>query len=317
MIDTVPMRQGSNPIGYRTSPAEVPEAQQPVVLANCATPGYLKVMGIPLRRGRFLTDQDHAHSIPVVVIDDVMAREAFPGVDPVGKSLWIGRDSRPSIVVGVVGHVRQWGLAADDQSDMRAQLYYAFAQVPDSLVRRWSELMSIAVRTTGDPRSMLQPLRAEIRGALQDQVLYEVNTLEELGAASLARQRFLTFLFGTFAILALSLAAVGTYGVLAYLTRERIPEIGVRMALGASRQEVVWMVLRGSFTMVLSGVVLGSVAALAAARLLSRIVEGVPGADLRTFALMILVLIATAMVASLVPARHASRVDPMKALRQE
>lgn len=136
MIDTVPMRDGSNPISYRTSAVEVPEDQQRVVLANCTTPDYLKVMGIPLRRGRFLSAQDRMGSQSVVVIDEVMAREAFPAEDPIGKQLWIGIGSDPATVVGVVGHVRQWGLAGDDQSRIRAQLYYPFAQVPDALVRR-------------------------------------------------------------------------------------------------------------------------------------------------------------------------------------
>jgi predicted permease len=317
MIDTVPMREGSNPIPYRTAAAEVRESQQPVVLANCTTPDYLKVMGIPLHSGRFLADQDRTGSQSVVVIDDVMARDAFPGEDPLGKRVWIGFTTDPATVVGVVGHVRQWGLAGDDQSKIRAQLYYPFAQVPDPLVRRWSELMSIAVRTRVEPTSLLQPLRSELRGALNDQVLYEVHTLEELNSASLARQRFLMLLFGTFAVLALLLASIGIYGVLAYLTRQRVPEIGVRIALGASAREVMWMVLRNSFRMVLSGVLAGSLAAVAAIRLLVRLVEGVPGADPKMFGLMVLVLIAAATIASFVPARHASRIDPMKALRQD
>jgi predicted permease len=317
MVDTVPMREGSNPIGYRTSAAEVPANQQRVVLANSTTPDYLKVMGIPLRRGRFLTDQDRMGSPSVVVIDEVMAREAFPAEDPIGKQVWIGIGPDPATVVGVVGHVRQWGLAGDDQSKFRAQLYYPFAQVPDAFVRRWSELMSIAVRTKIDPMALVQPLRSEIRGASNDQVLYEVHTLEELDSASLARQRFLMLLFGTFATLALLLASIGIYGVLAYLTRQRVPEIGLRMALGASAGEVMWMVLRHSFAMVLTGIFAGTLAAIAAVRLLERLVEGVRGNDAATFALPILVLIAAAAIASFLPARHASRIDPMQALRQD
>ena len=316
MIDTVPMRDGSNPIAYRTSPTGVPQGEQAIVLANCTTPDYLSVTGIPLRRGRFLTDQDRLGGQPVVVIDDVMAREAFPGQDPIGKQVW-GIMPDPATVVGVVGHVRQWGLAGDDNSNIRAQLYYPFAQIPDTWVRRWSELMSIAVRTSVGPRSWLQPLRVQLRSTLNDQVLYEVHTLEELDAASLARQRFLMFLFGAFATVALLLACIGIYGVLAYLTGQRIPEIGMRMALGASAGEVMWLVLRNSLVMVLVGVIAGAAAAAAAVRLLVQLVQGMRGAEPGTFALMVLVLIAAAMIASFLPARRASRIDPVEALRQD
>ena len=316
-VDTVPMREGSNPIGYATSAAAPPEDQQPLVLANSVSPDYMKVMGITLRQGRFFTDQDRFGSEGVVVVDEVMARQAFPGQDPLGKHLWIGLDSDPVRVIGVVAHVRYWGPAGDDTAKVRAQLYYPFAQVPDSLQRRWSELMSIAVRTGVDPATVVEPLRHALRGATGDQVLYELNTMQRLAHDSLARQRFLLLLFGIFAGLALLLACIGIYGVLAYLTSRRVPEIGVRMALGASPPEVLGLVLRQSFTMIFLGVGLGAVAALAAARTLERLVEGMQPAGPSAFAIMIPVLIAAALAASFLPARRASRIDPMRALRQE
>jgi ABC-type antimicrobial peptide transport system permease subunit len=213
--------------------------------------------------------------------------------------------------------VRHWGLAGDDESKIRAQLYYPFAQIPDAWVQRWSDLMSIAVRTWVEPRSLLQPLRVQLRGALNDQVLYEVHTLEELDEASLARQRFLMFLFGAFAALALLLACIGIYGVLAYLTGQRMPEIGMRIALGASAGEVMWLVLRNGLIMVLVGAVAGAAAATAAVRLLVQLVQGMRGAEPGTFALMVLVLIVAAMIASFLPARRATRIDPVEALRQD
>jgi ABC-type antimicrobial peptide transport system permease subunit len=246
-----------------------------------------------------------------------MAQQAFPGENPLGKQVWIGIGSDPATVVGVVGHVRQWGAADDGQTQVRAQLYYPFEQVPDNLVRRWSELMSIAVRTSIDPSTLVESLQREIRGATGDQVLYQIRTMEQLSSASIARQRFLVLLFGVFAGLALLLACVGIYGVLAYLTSQRVPEIGVRMALGASAGEVMWLVLRQSLAMIFLGVVLGVSAAVAAARLLIRLVEGMQSTEPSTFALMILVLIVAALAASFVPARRASRVDPLTALRQE
>jgi predicted permease len=317
LVDTVPMRQGNNPIGYWTTAAKPPDSQQPLVLANSVTPDYLKVMGLRLRKGRFFDDHDRMGSSGVVVIDDVMAQQAFSGEEPIGKHLWIGLGSDPVRVVGVVSHVRYWGLAADDQAQVRAQLYYPFAQVPDELLHRWSELMSIAVRTNIAPLSVVERLRHEIRGATLDQVLYEVRTVEQLASASLARQRFLLLLFGIFAGLALLLACIGIYGVLAYLTSQRVPEIGVRMALGASARDVIQLVLRHSLGMLFAGIGVGTLAALAAARVLKRSVEGMQPAELSTFATMISVLALAALIASFVPARRASRVDPMKALRQE
>jgi predicted permease len=317
MVDTVPLREGSNAINYSLNAAELAyDSDHPVVLANSVTPDYLKVTGIPLRRGRFLTDDDRNGTQSVAVIDDVMAQQAFPHEDPIGKHIWIGITPDPVTVVGVVGHVRQWGLAADDQSKIRAQLYYPFAQVPDQLVRRWSQLMSIAVRTGVDPLSLVEPLRKEVRGATGDQVLYEINTFEQLASASLARQRFLMLLFGIFAVLALLLASIGIYGVLAYLTSQRVPEIGVRMALGASAPRVMWMVLRQSLAMISAGIIIGAAGSWFATRSLVRLVEGIEAAEPGTFGIMISVLVIAALVASLLPARRASRIDPMRALRQ-
>lgn len=318
MVDTVPMREGSNEVNYSVVAANVDDGRQyPTVLANSATPEYLKVAGIPLRRGRFLAEDDKQGAQSVAVIDEVMAQQAFPGQDPIGKPLWLGIAPDPAIVVGVVGHVRQWGLAADDQSKVRAQLYYPFAQVPDNLVRRWSELMSIVVRTSVSPTTLVEPLGRTVRGATGDQVLYEINTFEQLATASLARQRFLLLLFGIFAGLALLLASIGIYGVLAYLTSQRVPEIGVRMALGATAPSVMWMVLRQSLIMILAGIVLGAAGSWFATRSLMRLVDGVRALEPSTFAAMISVLVVAALIASFLPARRASRVDPLKALRQE
>ena len=321
MVDTVPMRLGSNQIPYSTTAASLADNRAPLVLANSTTPDYLKVMGIPLRKGRFLTEQDRMSTEAAIVIDEVMAQQAFPGQNPIGKHVWLrialGTVPGPATVVGVVGHVRQWGLAGDDRANVRAQLYYPFAQVPDKYVRRWSELMSIAVRTGQDPRQVLESLRREVRGSTNDQVLYQVRTLEELAGNSLALQRFLLLLFGIFAGLALLLACVGTYGVLAYLTSRRVPEIGLRMALGATTHQVMFLVLRQSLVMIVAGVGLGVAGALGAGRVLIQLVEGVQSTGPWTFLVMTSILIAAALFASFLPARRASRVDPMRALREE
>jgi predicted permease len=284
-------------------------------------------MGIPLLKGRFFNDQDRMGNEFVAVIDEVFAEQTFGKDDAVGKTIWIPRNLSPYSsqtegpdpvrIIGIVGHVRQWGLANDDQSELRAQFYYPFAQVSDQLLPRWSQLMSLAVRTNISPLNLVEPLRREVQGASGDQVLYQVRTMEQLATASLARQRFLLLLFGIFAGLALLLACVGIYGVLAYLTSQRIPEFGIRMALGATARNVVGLVLRQSLGMIAVGAIAGIVAALAAARLLEHLVPGVRSTDPVAFVTMIVVLILAALLASFIPARRASRVDPMKALRQE
>ena len=329
-IDIVPMREGNNQIGYSTTADVPPRDMQPVALASTATPDYLKVMRIPLLEGRFFDDHDRLGSELVIVVDDVLAKSAFGGKDALGGSLWIPDMpcvqanentfvdcSVPYKIIGIVGHVRYWGLAGDDQAQVRAQLYYPFAQVAPRFLRRWSQLMSIAVRTSVPPLSVVEPLRQELRGAASDQVLYEVRTMEQLAHNSLALQRFLLLLFGIFAAVALVLACIGIYGVLAYLTGQRVPEIGLRMALGATPAEVMWLVLRQSLAIILLGIVLGTAVAMTTGRVMERLVEGMQPISLSTFAITIPFLVVAAMLASLFPARRASRVDPMNALRQE
>ena len=318
MVDTVPMREGNNQLGYWTTADVPPENKQPITLATTVTPDYLKVMGIPLLKGRFLNDYDRMGNELAVVIDDVLAQHAFGRQEAVGKRLWVpDMGPQPVRVVGVVGHVRHWGLAGDDQAQVRDQLYYPFSQVPDSDLRRWSELMSIAVRTGIDPLSVVESLRRSVRGATNDQVIYEVRTMQQLASASLARQRFLLMLFGIFSSLALLLACIGIYGVLAYVTSQRVPEIGLRMALGAGSRDVLRMVLSQSLRMIFVGVGVGLGIAFAAARILEKLVAGVRSTDPSTFAIMIAVLVAAGLFASYLPARRASRIDPMSALRQE
>jgi predicted permease len=316
LSDIIPMREGENSLPYSTTPAP-PATDAPLALASSVSPGFIDVMQLPLREGRFITDQDRFGSEPVVVIDENFAHHAFNTPHVVGKSLWIpALADGPVKIVGVVGHVRHWGLAGDDQSRIRDQMYYPFAQVPVAYLRFFSTIMSIAVRTNA-AATIVQPLSQALRGPAGDQAIYGVQTLEDLATASLARQRFLSLLFAIFAAVALLLACIGLYGVLAYLTGERIPEFGVRIALGASASDVVRLVLRQSFSMILIGAATGLVASIAAAQILRRTVEGMQPAQISTFALMTALLLATALLASYIPARRASRIDPVEALRQD
>ena len=316
LTDIIPMRIGTNALGYWTTPVPPPPNTMPVALATTVTPDYLTVMGIPLRQGRFFNEQDRIGAEPVVVIDDVLARHAFGGQDPVGKRLFV-QAIGPSKVLGVVGHVRHWGLADDDRARVRDQIYYPLAQVPEALLHLFSSFMSVAVRTNVPPLNLIEPLRRSIRGRSGDLALYEVRTMEQLADATLARQRFLSLLLSIFAGLALFLACIGLYGVLAYLTGQRGPEIGVRMALGASAADVIWLVLRQSLGMIVSGVVVGMSVAFAAGRVLEGLVQGIGPIEPSTFAIVIPLLMMAAVIASVVPARRASRVDPITALRQE
>jgi len=318
LADVVPMRVGEDAVGYWATPVQPPPDQTPLALMSIVTPDYLNVMGISLRRGRFLNEQDRTGHEIAVVIDNNLAQHAFRGNDPVGKPLWLqGMPSNPARIVGVVGHVRHWGLASDDQSRVRDQIYVSFYQLPDPLVSFLSSVMSIAVRTSLAPLNVAEPLRRELRGPGGDQTLYDVHAMDDLASASLARQRFLLWLFGIFAGLALVLASIGIYGVLTYLTNQRVPEIGLRMALGAGTRNVIRLVLGQSFGMIVVGIGVGILGALAAGRLLQHLVDGIRPADLSAFAIMIPVLLVTALFASFIPARRASRVDPISALRQE
>jgi predicted permease len=318
LADVIPMRVGEDSVGYWTTPVPPPPDQTPLALTSIVTPDFLTTMVIPLRRGRFLNEQDRIGHQPVVVIDDNLAQHAFAGSDPVGKRLWLqGMESDPATIVGVVQHVRHWGLAGDDQSRVRDQIYCSFDQLPDRLVQVLSSVMSITVRTNIPPLNIAEPLRRELRGPGGDQTLYDVHTMDDLARASLDRQRFLLWLFGVFAGLALLLACIGIYGVLTYLTSQRVPEIGLRMALGASAGNVMHLVLGQSFGMIVIGIAVGIVGALAAGRLLQHLVDGTRPTDLSTFVIMLPILLAAALFASFIPARRASRVDPMSALRQE
>jgi putative ABC transport system permease protein len=313
LTDIVPMRAGENSLPYSATPVARPSTEMPIALASTVTPDYLTVMGIPLRSGRFFDEHDRLGGEPVVVIDEQLALHAFGRQDVAGRQLWVpALGSLPLRIIGVVGHVRHWGLANDDQSRVRDQMYYSFDQVPPGLLRLFSSLMSIAIRTKGAPLDVIAPVQSELRG---NETIYEIRTMEQLVSTSLARHRFLALLFGIFGAVAMLLACVGVYGVLAFLTSQRTAEFGVRVAFGSTASDIIRLVMRQSAAFIAVGLTIGAGAAWSAGRVIESLVKGTEPTGPLTFVATTSVLAAAALWACFLPARHAARVDAVQALR--
>jgi len=280
------------------------------------TPDYASVMQIPLRRGRFFTDRDTIVSPPVVVIDDVLARRIFPGQDPVGRQMSI-MVLGPVQVVGVVGHVKHWGLDSDDTANIREQIYFPFLQVPDKFLSEAVAGLTLLLRTGPEPLNLVSAVRAQVAGPTQDQPIYAVRTMEQIISRSLAERRFTMLLLIIFAATALLLAAVGIYGVMSYAVTRRTHELGIRAALGASHGEIVGLVVRQGMRLAAIGMAAGLVAALALTRFLAGLLYGVRPADPATLAAVTLLLGGIALLACYIPARRAAAVDAVVALRCE
>ena len=280
------------------------------------TPDYARVMRIPLLKGRFLSERDNLAGPAVAVIDDVFARHVFPGEDPIGKQLSLIVVGRVQIV-GVVGHVKHWGLDSDDTARIRDQIYFPFLQVPDKFMSEAVAGLTLMARTTPEPLSLVPAVREEVAGPTRDQPIYAVRTMEQIISGSLAERRFTMQLLILFAAAALVLAAVGIYGVMSYAVTRRTHELGIRATLGASRREIIWLVLRQGMTLALIGMAGGLAAALVLTRFLAGLLYGVRPSDPATLAAVSLVLGGIALLACYVPARRATAVDPVVALRCE
>ena len=284
-------------------------ANAPSVSRYSVSPDYFEVMRIPLKRGRFFTSSDRKGARPVALISESCARMLFSDQDPIGKHIQVGGrhdDKEWMTIVGVVGDVRQYGL--DQPSNI--EMYMPLAQ-------DLSFAYNVAVRTSGDPRHMEQTVRRAFLSADNTQPIFHVRALDDYVAESLAARRFTLMLLGLFGALALTLAAVGIYGVISYTVSLRTRELGIRMALGAPREDVLHMVLRQGLQLCVTGLAVGFFASLALTRSLTSLLFQVKPADTMTFLLVALVLGAVALFANYVPARRASRVDPNEALRRE
>jgi predicted permease len=286
-------------------------------------PAYLQVMEIPLLRGRFLTDADNERALPVVVIDEDFAMRYFAGKDPIGKHIYgvdkVTGESRAEEIVGLVGHVRQWGLADDSIETMHAQVYRPSTQASDRRTALLARGTHVYLRTKEGvaPASVFTAVRNRLAQRNGEVVAFQPEPMERIVADSIARQRFTMILFTGFAVVALLLASVGIYGVLSYVVGQRTQEIGIRMALGAQRGDVLRVFLRDGARMTLIGVAAGGIAALALTRLMASILFEVKPTDPVTFGGVAVLLCAIALLASYIPARRAASVEPMQALRSE
>jgi predicted permease len=283
-------------------------------------PDYLRTMGIPLLRGRFFSLDDTTNSPCVMVIDSVLAAMYFPDSDPLGQTLSAGFSSvGPCRIVGMVGHVKQWALN-DSSTDIQSQAYFPLYQDPDQWVPVNYPNVTIVVRTPLDIASVMPAIKNAVYGAGSDQPIFNVETMQQIVSESMSSQRFPMILLGTFAGLALLLAAVGIYGVISYSVAQRIHEFGIRVALGADKRDVLRMVMGQGLALALAGLAIGVVVALILTRVLSSfslLLYGVGASDPVTFIAVSVMLFFVAAVACYIPTRRAMRVDPMDALRYE
>ena len=292
-----------------TPPAEPGKA--PEAVFNAVSPGYFQAMGMPLLRGRDFGTQDDPKQPKTVIIDELLAKRFFPNQDPVGQHLDYEDERPPLTIIGVVPHVRVAAPGERPEYDNMVQTYYCTAQLPQPG-------MTLLVRSTSaNLLNLVAPVRHVVESLDPDLPLSRIRTMDDNVAEDFVAQRSTVTLLGTFAVVALVLASIGLYGVMALSVTQRTRELGIRMALGSSRVAVLNLVMRQGATLVSVGLVLGLVFALVSGRFLSSVLYGVSGADPATLSIVSLVLALAAFLACLLPAQRAARVDPMVALRND
>jgi predicted permease len=334
-VEYVSLRSGARPMEDDDEISFLPEGQElpirqadlPNSLVYTVEAEYLNLMRIPLVRGRFFSQADDEHSTRVVVIDTSFAQKYFPGQDPIGKHLRVlDFESDPTqrtwinlVIVGVVGHVKMWGLAGDALRPLQAQMYRPLMQSSDLEIEDYAQAVGVLVRSRSFLPSapLFEAIRRRLAGYNSEMIVSGNESEEEVVAQSIGSQRFSLIMLSVFAGLALLLASVGIYGVLSYLVGQRTREIGLRMALGAEPLDVLRMVLDDGVRMTLVGAALGVMAALGFTRLMTGMLFGVKPTDPITFVVVAMLLCGIALFACYLPARRAARVDPMVALRYE
>ena len=280
-------------------------------------PSYFQTMAIPLKHGRWLRPDDNEQSSLVAVVDEAFARKYFPGRDPVGKYINLKGTERPLQIVGIAGHVKQWGIDTDDKESLHAQLYRPVMQMTDQEMQQLATGVDVVLRSEASHPATLESLRNAIASLNRERFMYDVRTFDEVISKSLTKQRFSMILLGSFAALALLLASLGIYGVISYLVGQRTHEIGIRMALGAQELHILHLILGRGAMFAGAGVAVGLTIALGMTRLMANLLYGVGATDPFTFAGVSILISLVALAACYIPARRATKVDPMVALRYE
>jgi putative ABC transport system permease protein len=277
---------------------------------DSVTPGFFTTLQIPLRRGRFFTSGDGPDAQAVAIVNEAFVRRFFPDQDPLGRRVTFDNPGRPDTrwqtIVGVVADTKRGGFGRAPW----AEIYFPMRQAPDPRVY-------VFLRTSGDPMALAAAAQAAVWSIDRDQPIAAIRTVRELLAQQEANRRFTTLLLGLFAAVALVLAAIGIYGVIAYATAQRTQEIGIRLALGADQRSVMRLVLAGGLRIAVAGLALGLAGAFALTRVLSGLLYGVGSRDPVTFVLVPFALLLVALAACWIPARRAMKVDPLIALRAE
>jgi predicted permease len=279
-------------------------------------PAYLKTMGIGLLSGRFFTDQDNEHAPRVAVVDEVFAKKFFPGLNPIGQRLHINDAGETTEIIGVVKHVNQWGLDTDDTQELRSELYVPFMQLDEKNMSQAGSGIGVLLRSD-KPGNVFDSIRRINAQMSNQQVVFAAQTMDEIIASSLAQRRFSLILLGLFAALALLLSSVGIYGVVSYIVTQRTREIGIRVALGAQRADVLRLVLHRGAKMTAIGILVGVAVSLALTQLLSTLLYGVSPHDTVTIIAVAAILAAVSLTANYLPARRASQLDPATILHSE
>jgi predicted permease len=316
----LPMRDDSEYWFYVQGRPKPQPQDLPMAMMYMTNPGYLRAMGISLLRGRFFTDQDTVRSERVLAIDDALARKFFPHQDAIGQHIVIPFPGfvAPWTVVGVVHHIKHFGPAGPKNWKVNQAFYVPIAQMPDPFYTITGVVnLTLVVRTSVNPESMTTSVQRVVHSIDGGVAVFGVRTMNELERTSMAAQRFSALLLGIFAVLALTLAAVGIYGVISYSVARQTHEIGIRMALGAQQRNVLLGVVRQGMTLSLGGLAAGVIAALFATQLLASMLYGISATDPVTFLMVSVVLASVAFLACYVPARRATQVDPVVALRHE